>query len=724
MGSLAHVARQLYGSSELRRLLSPQSVAVFGASETPGSFGLRTMRNMARFEGRLYGINPKYESVVGQACYPSLRDLPEVPDCVVIAVARPLVEGIVEECGALGIGGAVVYASGFAETGIEERVLAQHRLAALSARTGVRLAGPNCVGLVNAIKGAGMLFMPGFDEMQLAKGPVAVVSQSGALGYTVLQGMERGVGFSYYLAAGNSCDVDICDYISYLADDADTKAIICLFEGVKDGRRLIEAGERAFAAGKALVVYKAGTSETSRQAAMSHTGTMVGAAAAYAAAFEKMGAIVTDNLESTLEIASFFAKTGAPSAQEGVGVLATSGGAAVICADKAEAYGVPLPPLSPATAEELSKVVPEFGSVANPADLTAEVLKTSETFGHCLSSFISDPGYSALVVPMVFANAASSVARAPVLCDAARTTDRPICAIWMNEWLQGPGSEIFDSDPKVPFFRSADRCFATLRAWFDWHARRTRAGTPAPRPDRVSPAGAADRAGDILQQEAKRGRSLTEIGSKRVLSAYGVPVTREILAPDEEAAVTAWRDIARPVAVKIVSPDIAHKTEVGGIRLDLNDAEAVRAAFQAVTAAGRKAVPHARIDGVVVQEMAPKGIEIIVGAKRDPQFGPLIAVGLGGVMAELLTDTAVRLAPVSADEARAMLRSLRAYPLLAGFRGTAGIDLDALVPVIQRISEFAADFAAHIEEIDVNPLIATATDIVAVDALLVAAEPA
>jgi acetate---CoA ligase (ADP-forming) len=708
--------RPLYNATDLKRLIDPNVVAVVGASETRGSFGERTLSNMSAFSGKVFAVNPKYQTLLGRPCVPSLADMPERPDCVVLCVARQMVESMIEAAAAAGAGGVVVYASGFAETAKPDRIEAQQRLIEVAHRTGVRVVGPNCVGLANTRSGAGLNFMPDYAGMGHRRGPIGIVSQSGALGYTVLQGMERGIGFSHYLAAGNSCDVDVCDFISYLAENDDTRSIVCLLEGVKDGDRFLSAARKARDAGKALIVYKTGNSETSSKAAMSHTGTMVGSVVAYQAALAEVGAIALDNLEAVLETASFFAKAGSPTRGRGVGILSTSGGAAVICADKAEAHGVPLPPLETRTANALHEVVPDFGSVANPSDLTAEVLKTSETFGFCLDAFLNDSGFSALVMPMIFAHASSSGARAPTIVEAAARTDRPLAVVWMNEWYQGPGSELLDADPKVCMFRSADRCFAALKAWFDWHEHRASHRTPAPR--RSSPS--AELAARAILASAKAGgAALSETCSKRVLDCYGIAIPREILASDPEQAVRASREIGGAVALKIVSPDILHKTEAGGIKLGLSAPQDVSAAAADILASARRYAPEARIDGVSVQQMVPPGIEIVLGVKNDRQFGPLVAAGLGGIMVELLGDTQVRLAPIDDQAARAMLASLRGHALLTGFRGKPGIDIDGLVDIICRLSELARDLRDVIDQIDVNPVIASADGAIAADALIV-----
>jgi acetate---CoA ligase (ADP-forming) len=712
---MTHSTRSLYSAADLTRLINPGVVAVVGASETRGSFGERTLSNMSGFSGKVFAINPKYQTLLGRPCVPSLADLPESPDCVVLCVARPMVEGMIEDAAAVEAGGVIVYASGFAETAKPDRIEAQRRVVELAHRTGMRVVGPNCVGLANTRSGAGLNFMPDYAGMGHKRGPIGIVSQSGALGYTLLQGMERGIGFSHYLAAGNSCDVDVCDFICYLAEDNDTKSIICLLEGVSDGARFLTAARKARDAGKALIVYKTGNSETSSKAAMSHTGTMVGSAVAYQTAIADTGAIAIDDLEAVLETASFFAKTRAPSNGRGVGILSTSGGAAVICADKAEQHGVLLPALEAKTASALKEVVPDFGSVANPSDLTAEVLKTSETFGFCLDAFLDDSGFSALVMPMIFAHSSSSGARAPTIVEAAARTDRPLAVVWMNEWYQGPGSELLDADPKVCMFRSADRCFATLRAWFDWHAYRGR----RPEPERRSPPSAEPAARAILSDVTRRGTTLSETDSKRVLASYGIAVPREILARDPAAAAAASRRIGGSVAIKIVSPDIPHKTEAGGVRLGLSTPEDVRGAAEDIRASALRYAPRARIDGFSVQQMTPPGVEIVLGVKNDRQFGPLIAAGLGGIMIELLGDTAVRLAPVNDQLARAMLASLKGHPLLTGFRGKPGADIDALVDTICRLSELAHDLSDIVDQIDVNPVIAGGSGVMAVDALIV-----
>jgi acetyltransferase len=712
--------RTVYSAAEMQRLVAPRTIAVVGASEQPGAFGERTLTNLARFDGKVFGVNPKYQNVLGHPCVPRITDLPESPDCVVLCVARPLVETALKDAIAARAGGVIVFASGYAETGLAERKAAQEQLAAMAATGGVRLVGPNCVGMAHVASGGAANFMAGCGDMIAGRaGSLAIVSQSGALGYTLLQAMHRGIGISHFLTAGNSADVDICDYISCLSESAEVRAIVCLFEGVKSGRRFCEAAGRAAKAGKALIVYKAGNSEASSKAAFSHTGTLVGTKAAYQAAFAESGAVSVDTLEGAIELANIFVKTKPPKRGRGVGIMATSGGAGVINADKAEAAGLPLPDLASPTRQVLMGVVPDFGSVANPCDTTAEVLKSSTTFETCLKAFADDPGFSAVVVPLVFAHAASSGARAPTLSAVAARSDCVIAAVWMNEWLEGPGSAQLDADARVVLFRSSERCFVALRLWHDWHDRRARTSQKTPS-HRTSPPSAAAAARALIATHRRRTPgALSEQASKEVLAAYGITAPHERLAPTPEAAARAAEHIGFPIVAKIASPDIPHKTEIGGVRLNLTSAAAVGEAAAEILAAARNHRPEAAIDGVAIQQMVPKGIELVLGVRVDPQFGPLIVVGFGGIMVELLDDVATRLAPVGRAEAHEMLRVLRGYRLLSGYRGQAPAAIDAAANAICRLSELAADLSETIAEIDVNPLIVTDDAAIAADALVV-----
>lgn len=714
---LGHIPdrRELFGRKDLRRLIDPRSVAVIGASETPGSFGSRTLDNIRiGYVGKIFPINPRYETVAGMKCYAALEDLPEVPDCVIVIVPMEQVVSLVERAAAMGVGGMIVYSAGFAEVGTPELILAQHRIASVARTSGMRILGPNCVGIANMNSMIGLNFMPKFNEMPMVKGNIGLISQSGALGYCVMQAMERGIGFSHYLSPGNSCDVDVCDMINYLVEDDATKVIACMFEGVRDGSRLIEAARRALEADKPLLIYKLATSEISRKTALSHTGTIAGAKAAYAAAFARTGVVVIENWEEMLETAVLFSKAGHPSTN-GIGVMASSGGAAVMAADKAEELRLPLPPPAPETSARLAQVVPAFGSTANPCDLTAESLKSVQMYGDCIRAFAEDPSFAAVVVPMMSAHKPTTVERAKFLSELANELAKPICLVWINEWLNGPGSEVYDASPRISMFRSMTRCIKALKLWLDHYERRERLLRSAPEPERTAVAGTAR----ALLQVAGNRRTLSESQSKRILDAYGIAVTPEVLVANATAAAKAARDLGFPVALKIDSPDIAHKTEAGVIRLDLPDETCVNKAYEELMHIVAAMPEKPAINGVLVQKMAAKGMEMMLGARRDPQFGPMVLCGFGGVEVELTRDVSLALAPVTREQALEMITSLKKAPLLSGFRKLPPLDIEALADALCRVARLATDLQDTIEDIDINPFILGTRGGVAVDAFIV-----
>ena len=697
--------REPYARERLERLITPGSVAVIGVSERSGAFGSRVMANMAGFDGRLYQINGKYETLGGRPCHASLAALPEVPDCVVVATGREAVEPIVAECGRLRVGAVVILAAGFAETGKPEHAALQARLVSMAESADMRLVGPNTIGLVNYAVGAGLTFSGMPERRTLARHAIGIVSQSGSLGFALSQAIERGVSVSHVLTAGNSCDVDVADEVAYLATDPQCRAIACVFEGMADPGRMIAAAELAWAADKPLIMYKMATGEEGARAAMSHTGSLAGSEAAYRAAFARAGVIQVDDLEALVEAAAFFAKAPPPSAP-GVAVIATSGGAVIMAADKAERHGVCLPQPGAAGAAVLAAHVPEYGSTRNPCDVTAQAISDPAGLAACTQALLSDPVYGVLVTTQGYAYAPAT-ARLPTFAAAARDNGKIVCNVWVPEWLGGPGAREIETDPYLNLFHSMDRCFAVLAAWHRRHAQRAQTRSGA----RVSPADAAMQARVLL---AGGGQSLTERAAKGIVALYGIPVVADVFVTTAEAAAAAASSVGYPVVLKGEHPDIQHKTEAGLVGLDLRDDISVRAAAAAM-------LGTVGLAGLVVQPMVGRGVEIMVGARVDPQFGPLVVVGLGGVFVELLRDTALALAPVTTEEALAMLGTLKAGAVLDGFRGSVAVNRGKLAEIVARFSELAADLGDAVSELEINPLIASGDRIIAVDALIVRA---
>ena len=379
--------RGVYSREQLTRLLHPQSIAVIGASTRAGSFGKQVLTNMAHYTGRAYPVNSRYQTIGDHICYPNVLDLPEVPDCAVITAAREAVEEIVLDCAKAGVGGAIIFASGYAETAKEDRIAQQERLAAIARETGLRIVGPNCIGVVNAMLDSRVTFMDITPIPRPERNAVGVISQSGALGMALAQGVVRGLSVSHVLTSGNSCDVDMADFVNYLATDPACASIACVFEGMATPERLLLAAENAWAVDKPLVIFKMATGEQGAAAAMSHTGSLAGSHASYRAVFQRAGAIMVDDFEALMETAAFFAKAPPPRAR-GVAVVAASGGAAIMATDRAEQHGVAMPQPKPEVKAILESRVPEFGSTRNPCDVTAQILADPEALGVCAGALL------------------------------------------------------------------------------------------------------------------------------------------------------------------------------------------------------------------------------------------------------------------------------------------------------------------------------------------------
>ena len=716
------VYRGVYRHADLVRVLSPQSIAIIGASTNPASFASVTLTNLAQFDGNVHLVNAKYERVGARACFPSVSALPEVPDCAIITVGRESVEPIVEECASLGVGGLVIYAAGYSETGKPERVAQQARLSAIARASGMRIIGPNVVGLFNHRRRFSMTFTPEAKYAPMSSTSIGLISQSGGVSNALTQALNHGVSFSHTLSAGNSCDVDMADYVSYLADDPGCRSIALAFEGLEAPERLIEAGEIAWQADKPLVVFKFAQGVEGATAALSHTGFLAGSNAAYRAAFERVGAVVVDSYQTLVETAAFFAKAGAPKAK-GLGVIASSGGFAVLAADQAEARGVPLPQPGETTRAILEAAIPEFGSARNPCDVTAQIQSNPQMLFDCLQAMFRDPVYGAVLMPYFYVRSgADMLKRTEMFIEIARAHGKMALIAWVTDWLEGPGALELEAESGIAVFRSMDFCMAALAAWHKRGDRRLAWEENGPRRlERVSAPEAARAAADLI--DAAPNCSLTEREAKDALAVYGVPVVGERLTNTAAEAASAARAAGFPVALKVESPDLPHKTEAGVIRLNLKSEAEVMEAYDAVMSNANRVVPRPRINGVLVQAMIPAGTEVMVGARIDPQFGPLVVVGLGGVLVELLKDSVAELAPVTRREALGMLARLKHAVALKGFRGAEPVALDRLADVIVRVSEFAADQQDRIAELDVNPLICAGRRITAVDALIVKRAP-
>jgi acyl-CoA synthetase (NDP forming) len=689
----------------LKRLLAPRSVAVIGVSGEPTGFGARTVQNMANFDGDVWCVNPKYagQALHGRPCVASVAEIPGTPDSAVIALPRTGVMDAVKALAAKGGGGAVIYASGYGETDLPERAAEEQTLRDTARALNFPLLGANCLGFVDHAQKVGATFMPDYVKMTAPAGGVGVVSQSGALGYALMQAAERGFAMCHMTTAGNATDLDVCDLAAFQLTLPNCRSIALAVEGLRDARRLFLLGEMARDLGKPIIVLKLGRGEVGAKAAMSHTGSLAGSSAAWSAGFKRAGMLEVEDFDALLETAGFFAKAPPPKAR-GVGILTPSGGAGIMAADHAEFAGLPLPQPAPDTEATFRSILPEFGSPRNPCDLTAQVATNPKLFEDCMVAMLNDAQYGAVVFPVVYHNPAPTAtpARMKTLDPMAAAAGKPICIAWLPESLEGPGAEAVDSSRHLILFRSMRRMMNAIRLWHQYHDPKPAAGIALASAPALPPGEA----------------TLMEAEAKALLAAAGLPIGAERRAASAEDAVKAAESLGFPVVLKVDSPDIAHKTEVGGVQLNLADAGAVRAAYARIMEGAATHAPKARVAGVLVQRMEAKGVELILGARRDPQFGTMLLVGLGGVQAELWKDVALDVAPVSPEGAMAMLKSLKSWPLLDGFRGAAKVEVAKVAEAIARFSAFAAAAGERLEEAEINPLLCRPDGCVAVDGLM------
>lgn len=682
----------------LDRLFGPASIAVVGASSSAASISGQPLLHLrgSGYKGRIYPVNPARAEVHGMKCYPSIEALPETPDLALILVSAPKVPAVVASCGQRGVPFAVVVSSGFAEADAEGRRI-QDELVAAAKRYGIRVVGPNCQGMMNITEGVAAGFGAPFS-LRYKNGPLSVVSQSGGFGCAILiLASEEGLGFRHFVTTGNECDVTTLEVIEHYCDDPQTRVIAAYLEGLKDGRRLLEVGRKALAARKPLLVWKGGTSEVGARAVVSHTANLAGSAAIYRAAFRQIGAIEVSDSPELADIASGFLPGRLPRGKR-VAVVTASGGAGIVMADRYSEAGMDMPALSAWTLGELKSLLPPFASLGNPIDTTAGLIDQTSRLRSVLALIAADPNIDCL--SLACAQLAGDVAMgiAEAVVSVYRETDKPLFLAWNTPpHLAAEAFAMVDA-AGVPRFRTPGRCARALSALCAYsealraEERRERAATSAPRPIRTS--------SDPIVGSGP----LTEFESKRVLARYGIPATRERLARTLDDAMRLADEVGYPLAMKIQSPDIPHKTEAGGVVLGVGDRGALRGGWERIMAGARRHAPGARIDGILLQEQVTGAVEMIVGINNDEVLGPAVLVGLGGIYSEIFRDTAIRLAPVSRSEALDMIRELRAFRILDGARGRPKADIDALAEVVARLSEMAVDLGDRIAELDVNPL--------------------
>ena len=693
----------------LTALMAPRSLAVVGASSSPDKIGGIPLDYALRygFDGPIYPINPKGGQIQGLSAATSLRAVGEPIDMAIMAEPAALVDGAIEDAIAAGVKSVVLFSSGFAEVGDEGRA-AQARLQARVQEAGLRLIGPNCLGLINVRRQTYATFSPVIRGGRVNAGRIGLVSQSGAFGaYGYLLARERGVGLSQWVTTGNEADVQLADCLAWLAQDDDTDVIMGYMEGCRDGPRLRAALALAQARGKPVVMVKVGRTELGADAAASHTAALAGDDAIYDAVFRRYGVIRAHNVTEFFDLAHGAAVAGRPR-DRSIGLFTLSGGVGALMADDAAMHGMGVPPLSDAAQDQLRNWVP-FAAPRNPVDITGQVTNDPTLIERTARLMLQDQDFASWLG--FFAAAGTNDVFWPVLHDTVQALrkDFPDTLLAVSTVLAPDRREALEAMRCLVFSDPSDG-IRTISALAQ-SAMDSGADIRGARTAQVQPL------------QLPRG-ALSEARALDLLAAAGVPVAAHHVATTADEAAAAAEALGGQVVVKVLSADIAHKSDVGGVALRLVGAAEVRSAFEQVVSSARAAKPGARIDGALVAPMVGEGVECIAGVHRDPVFGPVLMFGLGGIHVEVLRDVSFAVLPVARDEVLRMVRSLRGFAILAGARGRPPVDLDALTDALCALAEFALAAGDTLSSVEINPLIALSRDAggcVAVDALIVGA---
>jgi len=677
-------------TTSLEALLAPEKVAIIGASDDPTRIGGRPVSYLLRagFPGPVWPVNPNRETVQGLRAYPSIADVPGSPDACVIAVAAPRVLETLEACADQGAKAAVILSSGFAEAG-EEGASAQARISELAGRRGIRVLGPNTLGLFNAHTRWMGTFASTIRYGTPEPGPIGVASQSGAVGSELFNLLRRrGLNTGVWITTGNEADVDLADAVAYLADDAETRIIVVYAEGIRNGPAMRSALLRASEVGKPVLFLKSGRSKVGAAAVHSHTAALAGADRIYDALFEQFGAVRVGNAEELVDAAYAAALSPLPSGRRLL-ILTISGGAGVQMADAAADFGLAVDPPSPGAQSKLKALVP-FAGVRNPVDTTAQVFNDISLIGEYLRILLGDVGYDAVALFLTSVAASEEVAR-PLVAELTRALDPFPDVPMVVSLAAAPELTRPYTEAGYPLFEEPTRAVRAVShlCRLSESKRRRVVSTPV-----VIPSGAV----------RVPAHALSEHGAMQLLEGWGVDCVARRLARSEDEAAHAAEELGGRVALKIVSADIPHKTDVGGVMLGVEGSPAVREGFRTLTERVAAARPDAAVEGVLVASMVEEGVDAVVGMTKDPTFGPAVMVGLGGVLVEVLDDVAFRLAPFDADEARRMIGELKGARLFQPFRGRPELDVDALAALLSGISVFAAAEAGALSSVDLNPV--------------------
>ena len=694
----------------LDSMFKPKSIAIVGASRDPHSIGYSVVKNLldSKYQGKIFPVNPKADEILGLKCYHNIEDIEENVDLAIITVPAALTPQVAEECGRKGVKSLAVIASGFSEVGRHDL---EKQLVDISRKYGMRVLGPNIVGIMNNPLMMNASFAPHLPY----PGKINLISQSGAL-LVALDSrtwVDR-VGMSYLISIGNMSDLDFADLIDYFKNDPDTSCISLYVEGIKNGRKFIDVSKRVLE--KPILALKSGVSERGSVAAASHTGSLAGSGKVYSAAFRQAGVVQADNLEDLFD-KSLALSMQPPMRGENLLIITNGGGVGVLATDAAEKFGIPLKEPPDDLKNELKKIMPDFGSAKNPVDITG--MADAEWYGKALKIALKHPWVDAVTVLYCETSVsdprdlAIEIYEAKLEATECNKIQKPITVSFIGgevteratEWLQKKG---------IPVFRSPDRAVSAMSA-LRQYGRFIEKGF-----DEFQKFWDVDYEGvrEILKDiEINRNGYVNEIDAKNILSKYGIPVAKTVLARSKDD-LNNMNDIVFPVVAKIVSKDVIHKSDVGGVILNIKNMDELKNAYDRIMENVKSKIPDASIAGIAVQEMAPQGIEVIVGSTEDPQFGPTMMFGLGGIFVEIMKDVSFRIAPFSKSIAIDMINETKGKAVLSGARGSKGGDMDKLAEAISRISQLVSDFP-EIKELDANPIMVYENGIKVVDARII-----
>ena len=689
----------------LETLLRPQSVAVIGASDNPARIGGRPIYSMLKgnFQGKLFPVNPNRDIVQGLKAYPDISSVPIPVDSAVISVPENVALKVIKECAERGVKSAVVFTSGFAEIG-NSGLNAQHQIANIASESGMRILGPNCLGVFNLSAGWFGTFANTLASKKIPTGPIGIVTQSGAYGghlFTITQ--NRGVGTNYWVTTGNEVDIDVAEVIEFYAREPEIRVIISYAEGIKNGNRMRKALEAARNAKKPVIFMKVGSTEAGARAAASHTASLAGEDAVYDGLFKQYGVYRAETTEEMADVA-YACQFGRYPNGPKIGLQTISGGIGVQMADAASKKGFDVAPLPKSTQEKIKKLIP-FAGVNNPVDFTGQVLNERKLLEDSMRFVIDEADYDSQILYL------ASLPISEFTRDISLEIFTALRKLYPEELMFL--SMIGPQESRKPYEEIGYPCFED-------HSLAVRAMAALRYFAMVFKQGKqkviASTRGNKL---ARLDRNISEFEAKSILSTAGIPTNREFLTESCGEAIEAQKTIDGPVVLKVASPDIPHKTEIGGVLLNLTTKEEVEEGYKKLITSVQSNAPEAKIDGIIVAEMISGGIETVLGVTNDPVFGPTVMFGLGGVFVEVLKDVAFRVAPFGTEEARRMIDEIRGRAVLDGARGAPPADIEALANAISALSIFAAENSDNIQTIDINPFIALPKGAVAVDALII-----